>query len=347
MTSSSGTLKNLEALVRRDPGGRGVASYRGQDGWLAAGQFDRAARELAAHARGVAIVTGFCIAAADPPAAETDGPPGALYLARALTALGIEVVLISDRYGLPLLECGCRWWGLDAERLEIPSSNPFTPGTVDDATDWSNRFLDSPLGKRLTHLVSIERVGPSHTAESLAAQTRTTPPPWQQFAREVPPEHRDVCHNMRGESIEAYTAPAHRLFEAAAARRGAIKTIGIGDGGNEIGMGALPWESLRAALPGQQAGRIICRIATDYLILAGISNWGAYGLACAVTALRGRGDLLSGWDGQGQARLIEHLVRESGAVDGVTKKREPTVDGVRMEDYSIAVGEMTRVARQF
>lgn len=346
-SQSHSTFDALEAIVRRDPARRGLASYRVDGCWLAAGELERAARELAAHAKSVAIVTGFCITSAEPPAAETDGPPGALYLARALMALGIDTVLISDRFGLPLLECGRRAWGLEAEIFETPLGGESAPGnTADAATDWCHRFFDSPLGRRLTHLISIERVGPSHTAESLAAQTRGGLPPLEQFAREVPPEHRDACHNMRGASIDAVTAPTHLLFEMAAKRAGAIKTIGIGDGGNEIGMGLLPWETLRAALTGEHAGRTICRIATDRLILSGVSNWGAYALACAVAGLRGRADLLSGWDGAAQRRLIERLVQDAGAVDGVTGRREPTVDGIPLEDYSAIVGQIVRTAQR-
>ncbi|HJT32879.1 MAG TPA: glutamate cyclase domain-containing protein [Pirellulales bacterium] len=336
----------LEAIVRRDPGRRGVASYRVDGSWLAAGELERAARELAAHAKCVAIVTGFCITSAEPPAAETDGPPGALYLAQAFIALGIETVLLSDRFGLPLLECGRRAWGLEAEIVETPLGAESEKRKAGDAAvDWCHRFFASPLGRRLTHLISIERVGPSHTADSLAAQTRGGPCPLEQFAREVPPEHRGVCHNMRGVSIDAVTAPAHLLFEAAA-RDASIRTIGIGDGGNEIGMGSLLWETLRAALTGEHAGRTICRIATDHLILSGVSNWGAYALACAVAGLRSRADLLSGWDGAIQRRLIERLVQDAGAVDGVTGRREPTVDGIPLDDYSAIVDQIVRTARR-
>lgn len=337
----------LEAIVRRDPGRRGVASYRVDGSWLAAGELECAAREVADRARSVAIVTGFCITSAEPPAAETDGPPGALYLARALMALGIDTVLLSDQFGLPLLECGRRAWDLEAEIVEMPLSDESAPGNTGDAAkDWCHRFFDSPLGRRLTHLISIERVGPSHTAASLAAQPRVGPPPLEQFAREVPPEQRDVCHNMRGASIDAVTAPTHLLFETAASRDASIKTIGVGDGGNEIGMGSLPWETLRAALPGTHAGRTICRIATDHLILSGVSNWGAYALACAVAGLRGRADLLAGWDGAAQRRLIERLVHEAGAVDGVTGRREPTVDGIPLENYSAVVDQIVRTAQR-
>ncbi len=40
---------------------------------------------------------------------------------------------------------------------------------------------------------------------------------------------------MRGTDISAYAAPLDRLFSA-----GPWRTIAIGDGGNEIGMGGVP-----------------------------------------------------------------------------------------------------------
>jgi D-glutamate cyclase len=83
----------LESILSRDPGGRGVASYRWHDRLLASGKLEAAARSLADSGKHVAIITGFCVAGGGPPAAETDGPPGALYLARTLTALGIDVTL--------------------------------------------------------------------------------------------------------------------------------------------------------------------------------------------------------------------------------------------------------------
>lgn len=316
----------LETCTRQDPGGRGVSSFKHDGQCLAAGMLQRAAHELAQHATAVAIVTGFYIAGSDPPAAETDGPPGALYLARALRAVGCDVMLISDRYAMPLLELGCRLWSLDAERFEVPLSG-------DGCETWIDEVWRSPIGKRLSHLIAIERVGPSHTLESLAAQLRSGAGPLERFAAEVPPDHRDACHNMRGLVIDEQTAPAHRLFEAVQRSARGIKTLAIGDGGNEIGMGTIPWEVLRAALKADVAGRIICRIATDYLIMAGVSNWGAYALACAMASLRGRGGLLAEWDSHCQRALIEALVHEGGAIDGLTGRHEPTVDGLPLDAY--------------
>ena len=44
-------------------------------------------------------------------------------------------------------------------------------------------------------------------------------------------------------------------------------------------MGKLPWATIRKNVP--QGGVVACRVATDYLIVAGVSNWGAYALSRA------------------------------------------------------------------
>jgi hypothetical protein len=150
---------------------------------------------------------------------------------------------------------------------------------------------------------------------------------------------------MRGESIDAFTAPTHRLFEAVAASRPEVKTIGVADGGNEIGMGAVPWELLCRAIALGPAGQVACRVATDYLILAGISNWGAYALAAATAALRHRGDLISAWDAESQRRLIESLIHDAGAVDGVTGLNQASIDGLALDEYLRVLSTICRAAR--
>ena len=63
-----------------------------------------AVSSLVKNGRKVMIVTGFYIPAGEPPATETDGPPGALILAEGLKYLGMEVSLLSDEYTLPTLK---------------------------------------------------------------------------------------------------------------------------------------------------------------------------------------------------------------------------------------------------
>ncbi len=156
----------------------------------------------------------------------------------------------------------------------------------------ANGYLDKA---KPTHLVAVERPG-----------------------RGVDGRFR----NMRGEDITDVTAPLDELF-IEAARRG-LTTIGIGDGGNEIGMGKVFADALAQIAHGPA---IATTAATDFCIVAGVSNWGAFGLAGALSVLEGR-DLLPTADDL--ATDVERLVREGGAVDGVTLRREPTIDGLEM-----------------
>jgi hypothetical protein len=349
---------DLEACIRRDPAGRGVSACTLDGRPLLAGQLMPAAESLA-QGRWVGIVTGFCVFDGSRWTAETDGPPGALVLARALLELEFDVTLLSDPLGAPLLEAGCDLWGLPRSIVEVipfedggpesPARQSNEPQHCQKTDAWVESFLHG-RGRAMTHLVSIERVGPSHTRESLTAQRRCGPAPREAFDEQVPPASRNVCHNMRGVPVDAHTAKTHRLFEAvaggsgtsadagsgagmAAASADGMVTIGVGDGGNEIGMGQVPWEVLSRAIATGPAGRVACRVATTYTLAAGVSNWGGYALAAAVCALRGRRELVRRWPADDQRRLIETLVREAGAVDGLTRRAAPTVDGLDLDAY--------------
>lgn len=141
--------------------------------------------------------------------------------------------------------------------------------------------------------------------------------------------------NMRGMDISATTFPLDDLF-LEATRKG-LTTIGVGDGGNEIGMGKVFDEALSTIDHGQD---IASTVATDFCIAAGVSNWGAYGLAGALSVLSGR-DLLP--SAEGCMRDIDRVVRIGGAVDGVTHRREPTVDGL---DLSVSIRMLENIRRQ-
>jgi hypothetical protein len=181
--------------------------------------------------------------------------------------------------------------------------------------------------------LAIERPGPSHTLESLLTQYRDGAAPAERFTTLVPPQHRNIAHNMRGESIQEHTAPVDRLFDWIARNELPITSIGIGDGGNEIGMGSYAWEILAEAVGTDPAPRIVCRTATDHTLIAGVSNWAGYALALAVARLRDATALGRSWNAAVQRDLIEGLVRETPAVDGMTRRREATVDGLPLEEY--------------
>jgi hypothetical protein len=68
--------------------------------------------------------------------------------------------------------------------------------------------------------------------------------------------------------------------------------------------------------------------ATDYLILAGVSNWGAHALVAAMSILLNR-DLL--YSTETEERLLRAIV-DIGAVNGMTKQNTLTVDGLGLDE---------------
>ncbi len=164
----------------------------------------------------------------------------------------------------------------------------------------------------VSHAVAIERCGPS-------------------------PDGRP--RNMRGADVSAWTAPLDELFLA-----GAWARIGVGDGGNEIGMGRLPAGLIARTVP--NGAEIACVTGCDHLVVAGVSNWGAYGLMAALALVR------SDWapvlerflTAERDAAVTRATVDKAGAIDGVTAKREATVDGFGPDVHAALVDGLRRIA---
>ena len=74
-------------------------------------------------------------------------------------------------------------------------------------------------------------------------------------------------------------------LNAVAQPGGGVATVGIGDGGNELGMGSLHADIVRTINLGEQIG---CVVPSDAPLVASVSNWGGYALSCAVAALAWR-----------------------------------------------------------
>ncbi|ASJ10939.1 hypothetical protein A3L12_06310 [Thermococcus sp. P6] len=207
----------------------------------------------------VLIITGFPI----PPTmrAETDGPPGALAIARAVENLG--------------------------GRAEV-----LTYQEVREALD---RF----------HLSFVE--GPDVSDYSLVV------------AVETPGRGKDGrYYSMTGAEITRGTFD-RAILEA---RDAGIPTIGIGDGGNEAGMGKIR-ELVERHVP--RGRKIASTVETDGLVLSAVSNWGAYGLVAQASLEFGR-KLIPDWK---EGEVIRTISR-SGLIDGVTRNQTPTVDGISL-----------------
>jgi len=124
-----------------------------------------------------------------------------------------------------------------------------------------------------------------------------------------------------------------------------IKSIGIGDGGNEVGMGKV-YDSVCNSKNIPNASNIACEISTDYLIVASVSNWGGYALAAAVASLSTinyNDNIKFKFKNKEEAinkclpstkiekNILKRLI-ESGARDGLTGKQEMMVDGMPINE---------------
>src|SRR5207244_3913008 len=159
------------------------------------------------------IVTGFTVR---PEMPETDGPPGAAVLGRALRLLGARVRYVTDRVNAPIVGAALATLGEPPDVVVCP-----------DGKDVARGVLDA---ERPTCLVAIERPGRNHAGDYLS---------------------------RRGESVAAWNAPLDALFMVPSR----ATTIGIGDGGNEIGMGVV---RARLRRLGPLATRIASVVAVDH-----------------------------------------------------------------------------------
>jgi hypothetical protein len=341
-------LDAIRDLIQEDVGRRGLRTDPNHNLITACPQdFAQACRSLAGTPNlAVVILTGFLIPHAQPPCGETDGPLGALFLARALVPMGAQVVLATDDFGCRALRIGLEACGL-AEEVKViclpsPHESQLTPSQQrrihkgNQETTVAQRHLDrlraaywqalEAQAGRPTHLIALERVGPSH---HLAAEM--SPEAAAVFSREVAWKKRGRCYTMSGRDISDLMSPAQELFLQAPHVVPAVTTIGIGDGGNEIGMGKIPWEVIRRNIP--YGGLIACRVPADYLIVSGVSNWGAYGLAAGVYLLRGRKPDPELFDPERERGLLQVMVELGPLVDGVTGQATVSVDGLSFERY--------------
>ena len=127
-----------------------------------------------------------------------------------------------------------------------------------------------------------------------------------------------VYANMRGVVIDEFTARVDIMFDLA--RRDGIPLFGVGDGGNEIGMG-----NMRQIIS-EKLSLTPCAVEVDHLVIASVSNWGAYGLCAALQQQTGEKVL----PGFAACRDFIAATVEVGSVDGVTHDRVCSVDGFDM-----------------
>lgn len=274
----------------------------------------RAARGLLEHVQAGDRVLITCGAGVPPwlPKGESDGPPGGVAIARALsvglTALPVfvatdlhrdPIVASAGAAGITMLD-----YVLAQQRTGAGSVASFPDGDA-GAVERANELLDT---YRPAAVIAVETIGPNQ---------------------------HGVSHSVLGR-VGAVRNPAyHHLFTAAAER--GIYSIGIGDGGNEIGCGRIV-ESVREIQDyGAQCqcpcgGGMATVVATDALIIAAVSNWGGYGLAAMLAYLLKNPGVVH--TPRTEERILEACTRAGGA-DGAFAAPIMSVDGI---DAEVSVG---------
>jgi hypothetical protein len=142
-----------------------------------------------------------------------------------------------------------------------------------------------------------------------------------------------MIHNMGGQEISEPQSKLDYLFIEA--RREGIATLAIGDGGNEIGMANIAGAIRENLLSAKSADSIsqpdvIPSTPVDLLLTAAISNWGAYALAAVLAASTGVLDALH--KPEAEKRLLSASA-DAGFHDPIYGAVAPSVDGCSLETH--------------
>lgn len=311
--------ERLDKLVSLDIGGRGVehlyAAARARQGGSLVGA---AAEALLTVPDGATIfVTTGSVSRAwiSTEIGENDGPAGAAIVIRALSiAKRVHCVLLAEETLLPGMKAILTSAGvtvLPYEQAQIACKDgslavcsllPFT--TKDEDAQTEAKTLLSRYKPSL--FFSTERVGRARDG---------------------------VYYSMRAIDYGMGRARIDILFDEALAH--GIPTVAVGDGGNEIGMGAIT----QAVTDHVKFGATIAAVTpADVLVTAACSNWGCNAIAAAIAARRKDARLLN--PPELERQLLMRGV-DIGLINSVQNVVDANVDGMHM-DVHVAFAEMLR-----
>lgn len=242
------------------------------------------------------------------PHGETDGPQGAIGLAHGLAvASGAKPVLVTEERSTEPLKAAARACGLNtlpydqlSKRSKAVSVISYTEDD-DEAEEAAEKIYDK---YDPSALIAVEKMGPNK---------------------------HEVYHSLTGHDITEDHAKMGPLFDMSS--KYDVLTVGVGDGGNEIGLGKIE-EEIRDIQPyGDECvcpceGGVATRIAADHVVIGGTSNWGAYGVEALLALLGENTDAMHSPDDE--IRMLEFSVME-GSNDGLYGRPLMLVDGTSKE----------------
>lgn len=248
---------------------------------------------------------------------ETDGPLGAASLSRALD-LGLNakiVVICEEAHSGPVIAT------VEAAGLSV--------------------LEEDYLYKRAhTAVVEILPAGPEGGSAFAKRVLQHYDPRALIFVEKTGPNEHGVHHSIMG-TAKPSDEVGHAHFLAELAREQGRLTIGIGDGGNEIGFGLIQSDVRRIQPFGEtcqcpcQGGVATCT-TTDVLVACSVSNWGAYGVSAQLAFQLGRPEVLQ--SEEMEAFMLQRCVA-AGGTDGAYASQILYVDGTssRVQNGLIAM----------
>jgi hypothetical protein len=267
----------------------------------------------------VILLTGL-ILPGHHPHGETDGPLGAAVLARAL-ALGLSArVLVAIEPELT---------GLMTELLKVAGLDVITEAEL-ATTDDPRRPIATVSGLSRSRPEALAQA--SSWIEGCHASAVVA-------IEKAGPNAQGVYHMVGGTDITDTCAKGEAVFAEASAR--GLLRIGIGDRGNELGMGPIAQVTQRVLPFGRDCkcpchGGVADETLADLAVPAVISNWGAYGIVTCLAAMKERPDLLH--SAEMERRLLETAI-SAGAIDGMSGSARLAVDGIGLET-SVGIVEL-------
>jgi hypothetical protein len=173
-------------------------------------------------------------------------------------------------------------------------------------------------------------------AQSAAADFMENYSPSALIAVEMPSIAADgFAHTAGGRAIgHEHLAKAHHFWYAAEEK--GILRVGLGDGGNEMGLG-----NIAPALKELYAvgDTIAAATSSDVPVVGASSNWAAYAIGVCIEAHEGSTHRVRDIDLEGIIRRCA----EEGAIDGYSVRPEAKVDGTPIALNTAIVDLMTWV----
>jgi hypothetical protein len=270
----------------------------------------------------VIIITGFASVMVG--VGEQDGPVGAAYLARTLAALGVLPVIVTDDHQVDLVRQTFRGGGMNVIDISVARKAVTVRQSVSAIIGWP---ADAAQAKTLSRetlddlkpaaIVAIERPGANALGER---------------------------HHLGGLAMgPSSCSDTDVLWQAA--RSAGVPCVGIGDGGNELGLGVLranveQW--LAEYRCSKCGGSVAAVLEADATVFAAVSDWGAYATAAALAASEGRADILP------PAETVERAIKAcalAGGRNGVNDYTDPGPDNYPWQIQSTVASMMECLVR--